>query len=175
MQPGEDPMVKYFIAVLYADDVALERALAGCEAAFGDIDFQSEPFPFQVTDYYEKEMGQNLNRLFVSFEELASAGNLAIYKDATNTVEDKLARNGNRTVNLDIGYLDFDKVVLASAKPNWQKIYLRDGFFADLTLHYSKGEWHPFDWSFPDFKQSTYYSVFHEIRNRFKRQTKLTG
>ena len=172
MKPGDAPLVKYFIAVLFSDDVALERALAGCEAAFGDIDYQSEPFPFNITRYYDKEMGPKLSRQFVSFVDLASAGNLGIYKAATNSVEEKLARNGNRTVNLDIGYLDFDKVVLASAKPNWQKIFISDGFYADLTLYFRKGKWHPFEWSFPDFKQPTYYSVFHELRNRYKNQIK---
>lgn len=170
MKPGDAPLVKYFIAILYADQNAFNCAIRGCETAFGPIDFTSEPFPFDITNYYEEEMGPVLQRRFVSFEELASAGNLAIYKDATNTVEDQLSRNGKRTVNLDIGYLDFDKVVLASAKPNWQKIYISDGFYADLTLFYRKGAWHPFDWSFPDFKLPTYYPVFHEIRNRFKQQ-----
>ena len=172
MKAGLAPKVKFFMAILYADDTALERALSGCEAAFGAIDFTSKPFPFNVTDYYEQEMGTNLKRQFVSFEELSDAGNLAMYKAATNTVEDKLSRNGKRTINLDIGYLDFDKVVLASAKPNWQKIYLSDGFYADLTLYFRKGEWHPLDWSFPDFKQSTYYAALNEIRNRFKQQMK---
>ena len=85
MKAGEAPLVKFFIAALFSDETALERALAGCEAAFGPIDYQSQTFPFNVTRYYENEMGQGLMRQFISFEELSEAGNLGIYKAATNT------------------------------------------------------------------------------------------
>jgi len=164
------PRVKYFIAILYTDDNAFDRAVTSCEAAFGPIDLISDSFPFDQTNYYENEMGPNLNRRFMSFEKLENAGNLGVYKAATNLLEKQFAEDGRRTVNLDIGYLDYDKVVLASAKYNWQKIYLSDGFYADLTLYYRKGNFQPFEWSFPDFKLPTYYPVFLEIRNRFKTQ-----
>jgi hypothetical protein len=75
-------------------------------------------------------------------------------------------------VNLDAGYMDYDKVVLVSAKYNGQKIYLDQGIWADLTLHYEKGQFNPYPWSFPDFKMGIYNDVFMEIRKKFKLQRK---
>ncbi|MBN2201839.1 DUF4416 family protein [bacterium] len=75
-----------------------------------------------------------------------------------------------RQVNFDPGYMDYDKFVLASAKYNGQKIYLDCGIWADLTLHYEKGRFDPYPWSFPDFKSGLYQEVFQEIRARFKAQ-----
>lgn len=172
MKASSTPLAKYFVAVLYSESAAFDTALAECEDLFGPVDYQSERFPFSVTDYYENEMGPNLVRQFMSFEKLAEAGELGKFKALTNTIETTLAQNDKRVVNLDIGYLDFDKVVLASAKYNWQKIYISDGFYADLTLYYRKGSWHSFEWSFPDFKLPTYYSALVEIRNRYKNQMK---
>jgi len=172
MKAGKAPLVKYFIAVLYGEAAALEPALASCGAALGPFDYQSEVFPFKVTRYYEEELGPNLKRRFFSIGKLISAGELGRLKTVTNIIEEKLSRDGKRTVNLDLGYLDFDKVVLASAKYNWQKIYSSHGFYADLTLCYRKGAFHPLEWSFPDFKLPTYYSALLEIRNRYKAQVR---
>ncbi|MDM7925702.1 MAG: DUF4416 family protein, partial [bacterium] len=77
-----------------------------------------------------------------------------------------------RRVNFDPGYMDYDKFVLASAKYNGQKVYLDLGIWADLTLHYEKGRFDPYPWSFPDFKSGLYQEVFMEIRARFKAQWK---
>lgn len=78
----------------------------------------------------------------------------------------------HRKVNFDPGYMDYDKFVLASAKYNGQKVYLDLGIWADLTLHYEKGRFDPYPWSFPDFKSGLYQEVFMEIRARFKAQRK---
>jgi len=77
-----------------------------------------------------------------------------------------------RKVNLDPGYLDYDKFVLASAKYNGQKIYLDCGIWADLTLHYEKGKFDPYPWSFPDFKSRMYDGAFLEMRRLYKDRRK---
>lgn len=171
MKPTDPQPVKLFIAALFSDEERLEQALEECQQAFGPIDYRSDRFLFDVTDYYEPEMGAPIHRQFVSFEELISPGGLANYKVQTNTIEDSLAENNNRKVNLDTGYMDYHKVVLASAKYNGQKIYLDHGIYADPTLYYRKGTFHPYEWSFPDFKSSTrYYDSLLEIRQRYKEQ-----
>lgn len=75
-------------------------------------------------------------------------------------------------VNLDVGYLDFHKLVLASAKYNGQKIYLDQGIYADPTLYFEGGQFHAFENTFPDFKSNTYHEVFLKIRNTYKAQIK---
>jgi len=64
--------------------------------------------------------------------------------------------------------MDVCKVILASAKYNGQKIYLTDGIYADPTLHYEKGHFHPYPWSFPDFKTGQYERTFTRIRELYK-------
>jgi hypothetical protein len=61
---------------------------------------------------------------------------------------------------------------LASAKYNGQKIYLNFGIYADLTLHYEKGNYYPYPWSFPDFKNGGYNQTFLRIREIYKLQLK---
>jgi len=173
MQPNEPDPVKLFIGILYSDEERLERVLDICEQEYGPIDCRSERFPFEVTDYYEEEMGSPIHRYFVSFAQLVNPGRLAAIKIRCNGIEDQVAVDGNRRVNLDVGYMDFHKVVLASAKFNGQKIYLDQGIYADPTLYYRKGTFHPYDWSFPDFKESDrYYESLLEIRRIYKEQMK---
>ncbi len=171
MKPGPPDPVKLFIGALYSDIQLLEQALERCEAEFGPVAFRGEEFPFRVTDYYDDEMGQPIHRQFVSFRELIDPGDLPRCKLTTNDIEDELAVNGNRKVNLDTGYMDYHKVVLASAKYNGQKIYLDHGIYADPTLYYEKGTFRPAEWAFPDFKETDrYYDDLLAIRKKYKAQ-----
>jgi len=161
--------VKHFAGILYREDADLALVRARLEKEFGPIDYASDSFPFQVTSYYEREMGADLKRVFLSFARLINPGELASIKVKTNRLEEESSQGGNRRVNLDPGYLDFFKIVLASGKPTGQKIYLDQGVYADLTLYYDKG-WKPYNWGFPDFRAGTYDQVFTIIRNLYKRQ-----
>lgn len=75
---------------------------------------------------------------------------------------------GKRKINLGPGYMDFDKVVLASAKYNAQKIYLSQGIYADPTLWYEKGVFTACPFAFPDFKTDLYHKIFLHIRSLYK-------
>jgi hypothetical protein len=81
--------------------------------------------------------------------------------------------NGKRVVNLDAGYLDHNKVILASAKEAGQKVYLDKGIYADLAGRYKNGKYQPFEWSFPDFKDGRYDQELCEIRAIYLRQFKM--
>jgi hypothetical protein len=183
MKPEEPGLVKLIVGVLFSEPGLMERGLSMLSEKFGPIDYRSPEFPFDQTDYYVPEMGSPIRRLFVSFVRLIHPRDLAATKIATNEMEERLAGTAleqappggafrRRKVNLDPGYMDYDKLVLASAKYNGQKIYLDLGIWADLTLHYEKGRFDPYPWSFPDFKSRLYDSVFLEIRRRFKLQRK---
>jgi hypothetical protein len=117
-------------------------------------------------------MGSPIHRVFYSFRNLINPKELAPIKIECNTIEDQLAIDGRRKVNLDPGYLDYDKFVLASAKYAGHKIYLNYGIYADTTFMYSKGQYHPSDFCFPDFKSGLYNEVLLHIRAAYKKQVK---
>lgn len=164
--------VKLFTAVLFSDSVLLKKAETLLTGLYGEVDHVSRDFSFDISDYYLPEMGAPIYRKFFSFHRLISPESIAAVKLETNEIESALAVDGQRKVNLDPGYLDYDKLVLASAKYNAQKIYLSHGIWADLTLRYEKGAFHAYPWSFPDFKSGMYNSVFMEIRTKYKKALK---
>ncbi len=166
------PAVKYFIAVLFRDAEALNRARALFVEQWGTIDFEGTDHLFDVTVYYEPEMGAPLFRRLLAFEKLAGPGLLVGMKLACNAIEDSLRIGGRRIVNCDAGYLDHNKVVLASAKEAGQKIYLDKGIYADLAGRYKAGRYQPFEWSFPDFKDGRYDKELCAIRALYLAQAR---
>ena len=172
MKPLASPLAKLICGVLFTDDILLVKAKECVLKKYGVGDFESHSFKFDVSYYYKTEMGWPNYRRFWSFEKLINPKAIGSSKIECNKIEDELAVSGNRKINLDPGYLDYDKIVLASAKYNWQKIYLNNGIYADLTLRYEKGKYGPFPWSFPDFKEGDYNSVLLKIREIYKLQMK---
>jgi len=165
-----DP-VKLFAAVLYREQEPLAQARAAMLRKFGEEDFVEEPVVFDHTDFYEKEMGSPLLRIFISYRKLVMPDELVTAKLESARIEEELAEtDGRRRVNIDPGILDYQKVVLASFKYQGQKIYLGSGVWADLTLYYRKGGWSVFEWTFPDFKAGVYDKTLIEIRRIYKRQ-----
>lgn len=170
MQPKAPIPVKYFVGALFTAADLLKTAVSKLELHFGTIDLVSTEFPFDQTDYYIPEMGSPIKRQFFSFSRLLPSEWLAQAKLTTNAIEEHLSVDGHRKVNLDIGYLDLDKVVLASAKYCIHKIHLTAGIYADLALHYAKGQFTPYPWAFLDFKTGEYTSFFLKMRTIYKQQ-----
>ena len=172
MKPSDPLPVKLFCGVLYSDEQLFKKSQSLLIEKYGEIDFQSDQFRFEISDYYKPEMGWPIYRLFWSFQKLINPDEIARVKIECNKIEDQMALAGNRKVNLDPGYMDYDKIVLASAKYNGQKVYLNFGIYADLTLRYEKGNFYPYPWSFPDFKSGNYNQTFLGIREIYKAQLK---
>jgi hypothetical protein len=168
------PAVKYFIAVLFKDHANLNRARELFTGAWGSIDFEGADHVFDVTGYYEPEMGAPLYRRILAFEKLEMPTLLVDMKLACNDIENRLRVDEKRTVNCDAGYLDHNKVLLASAKEAGQKIYLDKGIYADLAGRYKAGKYRPFEWSFPDFKDGRYDAELCAIRALYLKQVKLS-
>ncbi len=173
MNPMAEPLpVKYFVAVLWRDGDALAAAMERLVVRFGDVDFVGPDRLFDMTDYYAEEMGAALQRRLVAFVPLRNPEELSDGKHACIGIESALASASGRTVNLDIGYLDHNKIVLASVKAAGQKIYLRDGIYADLVARFGQGRYQPFAWTFPDFKDGRYDAELSELRTRYLEEMK---
>jgi len=137
---------------------------------FGPVDFESECVPFTQTGYYEKEFGSGLRRKFISFEKLIAPDKLAGIKLITNRIEAALSAGGRRKVNLDPGYLELAKFVLASTKDFSHRIYLAKGIYAEITLLYRSGAFRPLDWTYPDYRTEWYIETLEKIRQIYYRK-----
>jgi hypothetical protein len=164
-----DP-VKLFVAILWSDASILPDTVRRLEEAWGPVDFVGPDRPFDLTDYYLAEMGPGLQRRLLAFEQLVSPETICAAKLFCFVLEKALSRDGRRRVNLDAGYLDHNKVVLASFKKAGQKIYLEEGIYADLVARYKAGRYQPFEWTFPDFKAGRYDAELAAIRRQYLEQ-----
>lgn len=167
--------VKLLVAILWADAEALQAAVEELQSVWGPLDFTGADRPFDRTDYYAEEMGAGLQRRLVTFAGLVPSENLRPAKLRCNEIEDRLSAAHGRRVNLDIGYLDHNKIVLASLKYAGQKIHLGDGVYADLIARYKHGRYQPFEWTFPDFRDGRYDGELAQIRSAYLQQLKRRG
>ena len=159
--------VQLLAGVLIGDKELLGDVERALEDRFSPIDARSQACPFDLTGYYEEEMGRGLARVLYSFRDLVRPEAIVEIKLATNAVEKYFAYSGRRRVNIDPGYMDFHKIVLASAKFLGQKIHIANGIYADPTLYYDKG-WKAYPWCFPDFKDGRYNEFLCRVRSAYK-------
>jgi hypothetical protein len=173
----KDPKpAKLIIGILAADEECLTAALKAINANFGKIDFTSDVWPFDQTDYYKDQTGENILRQFVSIEKLIDPGKLAKIKLKTNKLEQKLAEQSAsdllRPVNLDPGIIEPSKLVLATTKNYSHRIYIGKKIFAEVTLIFDKGRWKPFEYTYPDYRQDCYHDFFSKVRTQLVEQLK---
>ena len=144
------------------------------EETWGAIHYKGKLFAFDKTDYYTPEMGDGLYRGVLSFEKCIPAETIAQEKARSNEFELAFANAGSehRCVNVDIGYMDLDKVVLPSYKRGPFKLYAGEGVWLDMLLTYAKGEFHPTAWAFDDFKRNPYQHDLQLIRERWRKSVR---
>jgi hypothetical protein len=162
--------VKVFVGLLTAKPLALPVLNGLLEERFGPVDCESPLLDFAYTDYYEPEMGVELKRKFFGFGRLASPDSLVDLKLFTNQVEQTLAINGRRTVNMDPGYLTPARVVLASTKDFGHRLYLGKGIYGEVTLMYQKKSFLALPWTYPDYRSEVYQRFFKELRRVYMGQ-----
>ncbi len=163
--------VKLFCALLVAPTLPLDEIDTVLAETYGVIVRRSAPLPFTQTTYYEREMGGNLTRLYVAFDPLISIAALAAVKHTTNRFEARWSTlQGQRRVNIDPGYLDLAKVVLASTKDHSHRLYIGDGIFAEVTLRYRQHAFQSWEWTYPDYRVPATLTFFYQLRELYKRQ-----
>lgn len=169
--------VKLICGLIGSDPDLMNRARKMMTHAFGETDLTSDCWPFNATDYYEAEMGPDLKRWFVSFAQLISPERIAEIKRLTMEIEGRLADDclrprDQRVVNLDPGYIDLSKLVLATTKDHAHRIYLQQGIYAEVTLQFTHGKWTPWPWTYPDYAADTYHAFFTQVRERLFEQVR---
>ena len=168
--------VKLFVGML-ANEISLMEQIAGqLEGIFGPIDLKGPVWPWEHTAYYQKEMGPGLKRQFVFFEHLVSPGIIADTKLKTIELENKFLNiNAGRRINLDPGYLDSARLVLASTKDFSHRIYLGNGIYGEITLIYSGKDYQVLPYTFPDYRTGEYMDIFKKAREIYKSRIRETS
>lgn len=165
---------KLIVGVIYNDMEVYEQALSMLTNAFGEIDGESERFSFSkdFSDYYDEELGGEGLRVIFSFKELVDASRQAEIKEMTNEMERILSENGNRRINLDPGFINHGRLMLATTKNAGFRIPLKNGIYTELTLFWAKGEWHKLPWSYRDYQSEKVQKFITEVRKRYLAQRK---
>ncbi|MFN4216135.1 MAG: DUF4416 family protein [Brevinematales bacterium] len=171
----EHEPVKLVIGILFSDENCYFQARNRLVSLYGNVDYQCEPFVFTFTHYYDEEMGTPIFRTFLSFERLMQPEDLVDIKLTTNAIEEELAIGGRRFVNLDPGYMQMGKFVLATTKDQMHRIYLAKGIYAEVTLHYQKKSWQSWPWTYPDYASEVYKKILLDIRELYYAQLKAIG
>ena len=165
--------VKLFVGVLTSIPDIIAEAEQQLEQLFGTIDLRSESFPFDSTHYYDETMGTPIYRCFLAFAHLIDPSAVADAKVKTNRIESDFANeysSPRRPLNLDPGYLEQSKIVLASTKNFYHRILISGGIYGEVTLHYEGGAWRSFPWTFPDYKTGRYHPYFSSLRKLYRSQ-----
>ena len=163
--------VKLVIGIFGGELSLIEGAKGNLERKFGKVDYESSVLPFNKTDYYQTEMGENLKRKFYTFKNLISPELLPDIKVFTNHLEKKLAgESGNRRVNIDPGYVSLAKFVLATTKDYSHRLYLKQGIYAEVTFGFENESFQAREWTYPDYCQKEYIEIFNQIRKIYKEQ-----
>lgn len=162
--------VKLVVGLIFKEKPVLSKAELILKNEFGPFDYESGILDFNFTDYYEAEFGQGLKKKFLSFSKLIYPQQLAKIKLFTNNVEKKLSRKGLRLINIDPGYLDLAKYILATTKDYIHRIYLDKGIFAEITLYFRNNEFIPGEWSYRDYKTKEYLDILTQIRQIYLKQ-----
>ena len=164
-----------FAGLLAGSEEQLAAARRELAQWYGKITDASELLPFTFTAYYDDEMGKNLLRQWVRFDALFNPEHLAKCKLETNMAETLLARQfngapGKRPINIDPGYVHRYKVILATTKDHSHRVYIAEGIYAEVTLHWHQNRWTPWPWTYADYQSETAQTFFVKARTSYMDQ-----
>ncbi len=170
--PLASPPVKLVCSLLAAGPSWLARGREALEKRFGRIDLESALTPFRFSSYYEKELGSDPVRQYVSFGRPVLPSSLAVIKLATNRMEKMLSEGGSRRMNLDPGYLDLSKLVLASTKDASYRVCLGRGISAQPTLSFRQGSFRPWEFTYESYRDPVSIDFFNRARALYRQELK---
>ncbi len=165
---------KLIIGVIYHEKAILDDAMSALVEKFGETDGMCEEFSFseEFSKYYDEEIGGEGFRRIYSFEKTVDPCLQAEIKEFTNALEEKYSLDGNRKINLDPGFINHGRLMLATTKAAGFRIPLKRGIYTELTLFYARGGWHKFPWSYRDYQSEKVQAFLTEVRKKYLHQRK---
>ncbi len=145
------PPVQFFTSIIFSDSGILSQIEASLSVPIGPIEERRHLRLSLSPTITRPRWGSDLMRCFILFQPLFGRERLTDIKRTTNEIEQTLAIDGRRSVNIDPGYLALEHMVLGTTKGFAHRIYLGQGIFADLTLVYENGTYRGLPWTYPDY------------------------
>ncbi|MFC1808517.1 DUF4416 family protein [Candidatus Omnitrophota bacterium] len=167
---NEPEKVMLFCGLLYTKEDPFLKAKELLENEYGSIEQQSDVVDFTFTDYYDAEMGEDIKRCFISFATLINAEKLPEIKIHTNAIEDELAIDERRQVNIDPGYVSNAKIVLASTKDYSHRLLMSQNIFAEITLNWTNKKFVDLPWTYPDYQSDFTKEYFLRVRDCYRKK-----
>ena len=165
---------KMIIGVIYHDEKIYEQAIKMLTEEFGPIEDESERFSFseEFSNYYDSEIGGEGMRVILSFRDTVEPDRQAQIKQFTNSIEAALSTEGNRRINLDPGFINHGRLVLATTKNASFRIPLSDGIYTELTLFWARGKWQKLPWTYRDYQSERVQKFITVVRHKYLEQRK---
>ncbi len=160
---------KLIIGVIYHNPEVLERAMKILTDEFGETDGMCEEFSFseEFSNYYDDELGGEGLRRIYSFARTVDPSRQAEIKRRTNEIEKMFSGESGRLINLDPGFINHGRLMLATTKNAGFRIPLSDGIYTELTLFFARGKWHKFPWSYRDYQSERVQDFLCEVRHKY--------
>ena len=160
---------KLIIGVIYHDEDVLRQALDILTQEFGEIEAVSEEFSFsgEFSTYYDEEIGGEGLRRIYSFKETVDPTRQADIKIRTNEIEAEFSVDGKRKINLDPGFINHGRLLLATTKETGFRIPLKEGIYTELTLFWARGGWQKLPWTYRDYQSERVQKFITEVRHSY--------
>ena len=165
---------KLIVGVIYHEPRVLEEAMARLTSAFGEVEDCSEEFSFsqEFSTYYDGEIGGEGFRRIYSFRECVDPARQAEIKEITNSIERELSVDGNRRINLDPGFINHGRLMLATTKKAGFRIPLEHGIYTELTLFWARGGWQKLPWTYRDYQSERVQKFITAVRKKYLAERK---
>lgn len=117
-------------------------------------------------DYYSKEMGdkEDLIRIFFFNHTKYERDEFIMAKIWADKLEKDTAEYDKRIINIDVGLLTKEQMVLATGKAYSHRIYLSHGVYADLNYTYANDSYQKLTWTYPDYAHEEKLKFFNWLR-----------
>lgn len=160
---------KLIIGVIYHEKEILDSAMEILVREFGEVEAVSEEFSFsgEFSTYYDDEIGGEGFRRIYSFKDTVDPARQANIKLRTNEIEAEFAVNGRRRINLDPGFINHGRLLLATTKATGFRIPLKDGIYTELTLFWARGGWQKLPWTYRDYQSERVQKFITEVRRTY--------
>ncbi len=162
-----------FSGLLYADRNIRYKVLSDLNDAFGEMMIFSKTIDFsKFTHYYDDEIGNDITREWILFQEPISLENFFEKKKFSIQIENKYRIDGKRRINIDPGVITLNNVQLLTTKNFSHRVYLGEGIFCEVTFIFTKDGIKYLPWTYPDYKSFEAEEFFLKGREFIKKMKK---